>query len=324
MTPCRLRAPTSAACLPEIAKPAFAMQVDEVAGPIQSGLGWHVVQLKKIVPAGKPSFDEAKDRLREDMKRDQAIDTATREVNQLDDDLAAGHALEDIADGMKLRLIKIPALDTGGKTPDGKDPPELPYKNDVLKAAFAQQSGETSPVMDDHSGNYFVVRTDGTTPSAVKPFDQVKDQVAEAWTREEQGKRAAAEAEKIAKPICARANPLRPSRDRPGVEVRTSKPLSLLGDNDPSLPQAMTQRLMQLKKGETTLGSLSDRQLVLRLATVTDLDDKELAAARDRVAGDLNEHMPKDRADQYLRHLRVLYPVDIRKDALEAVSRQGG
>ena len=35
------------------------------------------------------------------MKRDQAIDQITRMVNQLDDDLAAGQALEDIADGMR-------------------------------------------------------------------------------------------------------------------------------------------------------------------------------------------------------------------------------
>src|ERR1700730_7343543 len=143
------------------------MKAGEVSNPIKSNLGWHVVQLKNISPAGTPSFDEVKEQIRTDMKRDQAVDTATRMVNKLDDELGAGHALEDIADSMKLRLIKIPAVEDNGKTPDGKDPPELPHKEDVLKAAFGQNAGETSPVLDDKNGNYFVVRTDEISPAAV-------------------------------------------------------------------------------------------------------------------------------------------------------------
>ena len=76
---------------------------------------------------------------------------------------------------MKLRLIKIAALDQNGKTPDGHDPAELPDRQNVLKSGFEQGSGEVSPVLDDRQGNYTVVRTDEITPVAIPPFETIKD-----------------------------------------------------------------------------------------------------------------------------------------------------
>jgi peptidyl-prolyl cis-trans isomerase D len=155
--------------MPELSKIAFALHEGEIGDPVKTQLGWHIFQLKKISPAGTPSFDKIKDKLREDMRRDQSIEAATRIVNQLDDQLAAGHSLDDIADGLKLRLIKIPAVDSKGLKPDGKEPSELPNKAQAVKDAFAQNAGETSPVEDDKSGTYYVVRTDEITPRAFVP-----------------------------------------------------------------------------------------------------------------------------------------------------------
>ncbi|NTU76240.1 MAG: hypothetical protein HGA90_00235, partial [Alphaproteobacteria bacterium] len=140
--------------LPELYTSVFAMEEGQIEGPLKSPLGWHVVQLRKVHPSGKPSFDEVKKELRESLQKERAADAVARAVNQLDDALAAGKALEDIADGLSLRLIKIPALEANGKTPDGKDPGELPAKNDVLKVAFNQGAGETSSIIDDSQTMY--------------------------------------------------------------------------------------------------------------------------------------------------------------------------
>ncbi len=142
---------------------------------------------------------------------------------------------------MKMRLIKIPAIEGNGKTPDGKDPPEFPHKDDVLKAAFGQNAGETSPVMDDKNGNYYVVRTDDVTPSGAKPFDQVKNDVLAGWKAQEQAKLAAIEADKIVKGLRdgQRASSFAAQK---GVDVRVSKPISLLGDNDPLCPKRWARK----------------------------------------------------------------------------------
>ena len=307
---------------PELGKAAFALHEREVSDPIHTSLGWHVLQIRKITPAGVPKFEDIKESLRDSMKRDQAIDATTRLVNQLDDELAAGHPLEDIADGMKLRLIKIPAVDATGKTPDGKDPAELPHKDDLLKSAFAQNSGETSPVMDDKNGSYFVVRTDNVTPSAVKPFDQVKNDVTAAWKKQDQVKRAQDAAEVIAKSL-REGKPAASFTAQQGVEVRASKPISMLGDSDPSLPKMALPQILKLKKSEVVVVPDNNKQVILRLANIAAVDDAKNEGAEGKINSEINADAPKELADQYLKYLRTLFPVTIKRDAFDSLGQQG-
>lgn len=308
--------------LPEIAKSVFKLSQGGVSEPIKTGLGWHVLQVKKITPAGTPKYEDIKEKLRENMRRDQAGDQASRLVNQLDDELAAGHALEDMANAMKLRLIKIPAVDADGKMPDGKDPAELPHKEDVLKAAFAQNNGESSPVMDDKNGTYFVVRTDQVTPSALKPFEQVKSDVLAAWKEKEQTKLAEAEAESIAAALRT-GKPASSFASQKGVTVRTSQPISILVNNEPLLPKKMLPKIMKLKKGEVAVLPQADKQLVVRLAQVIPAGDAKDVDAEGKIVYEINDAMPKELADEYIGYLRVLFPVRIHQDALDSIAQQG-
>jgi peptidyl-prolyl cis-trans isomerase D len=303
--------------LPALATAVGALKDGQVSEPVKTGLGWHVAQI------GKMDFAGSKDELRENMKRDQAIDTATKLVNQLDDQLAAGHQLEDIADEMRLRLIKIPALDANGKTPEEKDPAELPDRADVLKTAFEQNSGDVSPIIDDHNGNYVVVRTDQITPSAPIPFDKIKDRIANDWKAAEQAKRAVAEADKIVKGLQS-GKTAESFAGQNGIEVRSSKPISMLGDNDPSLPQAIVPQIMKMKKGEAIAMPLQDRQVVLRLAELIDADPATDANGRNKISGELATRTTREFTDEYLKYLRVLFPVEINESVLDSLRQQGG
>jgi peptidyl-prolyl cis-trans isomerase D len=309
--------------LPELAAPVFALKPGEISDPIKSPLGWHVVQLKKITPAGIPNFADIKDQLRETMQRDQAVDTATRTVNQLDDELAAGHALEDIADSLKLRLIKVAAVDAKGKTPEGKEPSEFPNKEDVLKAGFEQGSGESSPVIDDKKGNYIVVRTDEIVASAVRPFEQVKDKVLAAWKAQAQAKLAASQAETIAKGLREGKGPATFAALE-GIDVRVSRPLSMLDDTDPTLPPAVIAQIFNMKKGDVITSSQPDRQLILRLAEIVNPDNTPGNANQARVGGEARRQLPIDLSLELVNYLRQVYPVWVDQEALDTLRQQGG
>lgn len=316
----------SKSILPELSGPVFALGKGGISQPIKSSLGWHVLQVVSITPAGKPPFDEVKNSLRESMKRDQSIEAATKIVNKLDDELAAGHTLEDIADTLRLRLIKIPALDAMGMTPEGKPPAELPYKEDVLRTAFGQNAGETSPVMDDKNGNSFVVRTDEVTPSGLKPFEKVRSDVIAAWTRQEQERLATEEASKIAG-LLKEGKQLPSLASRKGLTVRVTEPLSLLEESHDSMisAQALAQ-VFSLKKGDARVVPAKDRQLVVRLNRVVDAKDGDPGAeqAKNKVARAVQEDAPNEIAQEYLSYLRTaVFPVRVNRDALEAVEQRG-
>ncbi len=308
--------------LPELSKPLFALNDGDISAPIKSPLGWHVMQVRKIYPAGKPAFESVAAQLRDTMKRDQAIETASRLVNTLDDNLAANHGLEDIADSLKLRLVKIPPVDAGGNTADGKPPAEFPYKQDVLKAAFNLNAGETSPIMDDKNGNYYVVRVDDVTPSGLKSFESVARDAAAAWKADEQTKKAAAEAETIAQGL-RDGKTASTFAAQKGVDIRVSRPISLLGDHDDGLPPTLDPQILKMKKGEVIVAPLPGKQMVLRLIDVIAATPQEIEAARPKIAAELADRMPGELLDAYLRYLRVVYPVKINHDVLESIARQG-
>ena len=316
-----LKQSDEASMLPELAKPVFALGDRQISEPIKSSLGWHVLQIEKIYPAGKPSFADVKEDLREAMRRDQAGDKVAKLVNQLDDDLAAGHNLDDIADGMKLRMIKIPALDAFGKTAEGKDPAELPNKKQVLDTAFAQGSGENSAVMDGKQGNYFVVRTEQITPSAMRPFDSVKVKVADAWKAQEQANKAKAHAAEIVAAL-KEGKTAESFNGQPGIEIRESKPISLLGDADTSLPTLNLPDMLKLKKGDAASYPQGDKQFIVRLAKLEDAP-ADNSDAKTKVAGDLNNRLPREKTEQFLHYLNSVYPVTIHRDVMDELAQRG-
>ena len=307
--------------MPELSKVIFALRDGAIGDPVKTQLGWHVIQLKKTSPAGTPGFDTIKDKLREDMRRDQSIEAVTRIVNQLDDQLAAGHSLDDIADGLKLRLVKIAALDATGRLPDGKAPSELPNKEDVVKSAFAQNSGETSPVEDDKSGNYYVVRTDDITPSGIRPFDEVKAKVATAWKEHEQAQKAQAQAEKIAKALREGAEASSFNGEE-SVSSRTSDPLSLSGDTDRLLPPNLIAQALKLNKGETAMASADNKQVVVRLASIVNIDASKPDSRKNMISAEIKKVESNELLDQYIRHLHTVFPVKTNAAIIEGLRQK--
>lgn len=307
--------------LPELANPVFSLQNEQISKPIRSTLGWHIVQIKKISPGGNEKYDDIKDQLREAMKHEQIVDTLTRTVNQLDDELAAGHTLEDIADSLKLQLIKLPLVDAAGKTSDGKEPSEFPNKEDVLKTAYAQNSGESSPVMEDKKGSYFVVRTDDLVPSSIIAFNKIKTSVATEWKKSAQAAHAVDEAEKIAKLIREGKKP--ESFSSNGITTHISKGISIADDQDPSLPTTILPQVMKIKKGEVITTSSPGKQIVIRLNKIVDADITENKTARPKILSELSHNIPNEIVEEYVQHLKQVFPVKIYTDVLETIKQQG-
>ncbi len=308
--------------LPELFTTVFALDAGQISDPVKSPLGWHIVQVKAVHPAGKQSFDEAKDKLREELQREQSGDIVARTVNQLDDLLAEGRSLEDIADSLKMRLVRIANLDAQGLTPEGKAPDELPAKDEVLRAAFGQGAGDVSQVIEDKAGNYIVVRTDEVTPSQVRPLAVIGKQVLAAWQAEQKAQKAAVLAEDIAKAL-RDGKKASAFATRTGVDIRLSKPISMLGDTDPALPPSAMASIMKMKLGDVITAAGPQQNFALRLTEIIPADPAKPDAARLKVVDQLNEDMPYELMEQYSKHLGQTFPVTINKDLLDTMKKQG-
>lgn len=322
LTPIAMNKIDEKTVLPELYATLFGMGEGEISGALKSSLGFHVVEVKKIHEAGKPTFDAVKDELRNSLKAEKVSERVTQILKDWDDAVAAGTPLEEIADTLKLRLTRVAAIDQTGHTPDGKKVDTIPLPEKLIPDAFAQSQGDVSQIIDDGKDNYYVVRTDVVTPSQVRAFADVKDQVKKTMV----SLRQAQETAKIGTEI---ANALRSGQkatsfaSRPGVEIRLSKALSLLGDVDKSLPAKAVDQAFKMRRGEVADMADEDSHLVLRLADVVPVDPKRPEQSRVRVVDDLKKGVPYDVVGLFSAYTKQAHAVKINQSVLDALKMQG-
>ena len=132
------------------------------------------------------------------MAREIAIERLADLANDLDDQLGGGAAFEDAARALDLPLLTIEAVDASGRDRAGEQPEGLPAEPNFLRTAFSTPVGEDSLLGELGDGGYFVLRVEGETPPAVRPFEEAKPLVLEAWRAERLDEAAKARADALA------------------------------------------------------------------------------------------------------------------------------
>lgn len=321
MTPVTMTGISERTVAPELYTSVFALTEGQVSQPIKTALGWHVIQVKKIHAGGTPTFDEIKGELRTAIQEERAGDVIAKTVNQLDDALASGKPIEEVAETLKLHLTRFAALDQSGRGMDEKEIKDLPAKDLVLQAAFSLGANESSQVLDDGQGNYYVARVDQITPSQTRPFADVKNQVLTAWMSDKLAEKASEEAETIAKAL-REGKKATSFASRPGIEVKLSKPISRLGEVDPSLPEMAVAQALQMNKGDVATATAPGKQLVISLVDIVPVDPQKPESSRLKVVDDLSEKLPHNLVDEYSTQLHEHFPVSINEDLFASLKNR--
>lgn len=322
LTPIKMKKIDDKTVLPALYTTVFGLEVKDISKPVKTSLGWHVIQLTKIYQGGQQPFKTVKETIRRAIQEERVGDLLARNVNQLDDMIAGGTPLEDIADTLKLRLTRYPALTAKGEVSNGKEAPKIPTKQEVLQAAFSQESGQTSQVIEDELGNYLVVRTDVVEPSHTRAFEDVKGKVKKAWLQKTMAEKAKKEAEHIADEM-RKGKKATSYASLPGVNVRLSKPISLLGDMDKDLIPTAVKHVFIMKKGDVITLPGPARQYIIRLADIAQVDPKKPEPSRLKVVDDLKRILPLELIAHYSKYVKEIFPVKIDSELLKSLRDRG-
>ena len=310
--------------LPALFANVFAADAGAVIGPVKSDFGWHVIQLTKIKPPVKPVLDKIKAQLRGKLQMERAAEEIQTLANKIDDDLAGGKSLDDIAQSRQLRAVQFGAIDATGKTEDGKES-GLPAPDLTLKNAFALNEGESSSLLDDSKGNFFVVHVDKIIPAHVPPVAAVKNRVAEAWRADRQTQAAAAMAEEIAAVWRQKPGDFAGLGKRRGVTVMAGEPVSLLGEFNKNLPSSMREQIFDLKSGEIAIGADEGAHYIGRLSGRKPVDPAKHQGMQETLKKNVPKEWKDDLLKQYENVLKQRFSVRINQVALdEFLSRTGG
>ncbi len=226
----------------------FAMDVDEVRGPIKSEFGYHIVRLDGVREGGVPALDEVRADVEADFRRQQADVLFDEKNARLGDELFDNpDALETFAENLALEIRTIDRFTRATAAVFQNSP-------DVVAAVFGENAvrGTTlSEPIEYTDDSVVVLRVDTFSPAATRPLDEVKTDIVAALQRDD-----------------ARA-----ARETALADIITSPPAA----------DALAAALTELG-GEFTAENAVDRQA---LATLPGSLGRELFAARPPESGAL-------------------------------------
>jgi peptidyl-prolyl cis-trans isomerase D len=179
---------------------AWAMKEGEIAGPVKTQFGYHILKLEAIQPMTVKTFEQSKSELEADYRRNEAERLFNAAQDQLADAALQNTTdLDVVARKAGLQVHDIPNFSrTDGGGDLGKSAP-------VIEAAFSQDvlDGRLSPTIEVEKGRGVVLRaTDHKLPQ-LKPLEAVRSEVIAAWKTERGTALAAAAAADAVKRLTA-------------------------------------------------------------------------------------------------------------------------
>lgn len=150
----------------------FAMTDPGVVGPLPSDLGPALFRMNGILEAVEIPFEDARATLSADFALDAARRQIATRIEEIDDLLAGGATLEDLAreTGMTLGTIEL--------EPDTAEGIAGYPRFRTQAAEITEESSPEAFELDD--GSVAAIRLDAVLPPSVRPYDQVAERVAEA------------------------------------------------------------------------------------------------------------------------------------------------
>lgn len=173
--------------LGDAANAVFSADVGQVVGPFSTDLGPALFRVNGILPAQATSFEEAQPVLREQLAQDRARRVIDTMVTDVDDLLAGGATLEELAQETEMQLGQIDWFDGSDEAIAGYDA--------FGAAASAVSEGDFPEVGELGDGGIFALRLNAVKAPREQALDEVRTQVETDWQTAETETRLLAQAE---------------------------------------------------------------------------------------------------------------------------------
>ncbi|MBV7256528.1 SurA N-terminal domain-containing protein [Pacificimonas sp. WHA3] len=251
----------------EFADAAFAADEGAVIGPLQSDFGWRVAIVDGVEPVPGRALAEVRDEIRQRLIDDRAETLLADRIGAIEDAIAEGASLKEIAAEQRFELQTPPALTQAGRTPD-QPQFALPARDAPVLATVFEYADDEDPVAAEiGDGVFAVVKTEEIIASAPVKLDLIRDQVRQQLIAERQIAAATEAAEAVAEVVRGGGDmdaELRQRRMPPSQDL-TLRRVELAAQNG-QVPAALTLGFVQ-DKGDVRAVADPERGAVVVVAT---------------------------------------------------------
>ncbi len=259
----------------------FAAEVGDIVGPLPSPLGPALFRVNGVLPALTTTFEEARPDLQEELAVTRAARAVEGRAQDIDDQLAGGATLEQLADETEMTLGTI------AWTPETSE--GIAAYSGFREAASALSTGDFPKIEQLDDGSIFAMRLDEELPERPNPFEDAVEDVREVWVSEQ-----------LVSALTARATALVASLGTEGSFE--AEGLTAIVEQDQTrngfvegTPANFMEEVFGMEVGDVTVLPDAESVVIVRLDAVEAAgDDPQSAALLSQLGEQLDEALAQD------------------------------
>ncbi len=285
----------------------FAAQTGDIIGPLDTPIGPALFRLNAVLQAQTTTYEEALPELRSELAADRARRVIDAQIDGVEDLLAGGATIEDLAAETEMQLGTIEWF-------DGMSDDIGAYE--AFRAAAAEITQDDYPeVTQLEDSGIFAMRLDEVEPPALRPLAEVRDAVVAGWQLE-------ATQTALREQLNAQAEQLNSGIDfaELGMTAQTATELTRRGFQ-PDMPPTLIETVFGMQIGGIELIEGGGRVFVLRLDDILppDNSDAEMAQLRVVVQNQAAQSLAEDLYQLLADDIRKRAGIELNQQALNAV-----
>lgn len=262
---------------------------------------------------GNKPLADVKDKVRKNLTKQLAADRLYELSQTLEDEIAGGMSLEELAKTYKLKLVTAEALTQAGTDAEGNTAPKFVPNEDmqaqIISEGFSTDEGVESTFTETTDGSYFVVRADKVNPAQPLAFADVKNRVYKEWANVQQVQEAYKSAGRIVQGI---------NLDRTIPGTLSLLPNVSLANPSKDIPGEVLEVLYRLVPGKAGIAPTDKGFIVVMLKNIIPASPQLLNSQKEKVEKETLQLLQSDVLQSYLNALRIRYPLKVNWEAVQA------
>jgi peptidyl-prolyl cis-trans isomerase D len=295
--------------------PVFNAEQGVVIGPVSSLLGQHVLIVDKISAGATSDYSNVEGSIEGELKREAATDLVYTRIAEVEDELATGATLEEVANTTGSMLIRIDGMDRNGFDIDGQPIDEIADNTKFRQSVWTSSIGENGLVEETDADTYFVVRVDNETLSAERPLADVLDRVLVDIKTE----RAIGKARQAAENL-AEANDIAATAAANGQNVITTPSFRRDGVSfDHSSARLIANKTFQINLDETAIVETGDFFIVITVTEIEPASGEALDAEIGVMEESLSQNIQTDLGAVMIDGLSEVHEIEVNPAIVETL-----
>lgn len=285
----------------------FAGATGDVVGPLPSDLGPALFRINGILSAQTTTFEDARAQLRDELAADRARRVVEAQMSDIDDLLAGGATLEDLAEETDMELGTI---DWTTEAEDGLAAYEA--FRDVARSVTDEDFPEVE-ILED--GGIFALRLDETLEQRPQPLDEITERVTAGWRTAATLDALRAEAEALLPQITETSD-----FADVDLEAETLTELTRTGFVE-AMPSEAIIALFDAEKGTSVVVDDVTDVLIVRLDDVlaADEDSDDVKRLRAQLTSQASSAVAQDLFEAFAADIQQRAGIRLDQNALNAV-----